>query len=247
MPPSPLEADLNRMLLIAGNQSKKEWWENYLKGFDMKFYGVPMARIRYISQSFWDDNELGIDFILGLFKIPVAEPKLAAIILLETRYLDKVDETDVPRLAALFDDGHISDWHICDWFCTKFLSNLLRRKPAFKRILRGWNHGTTIWQRRASAVMFVPLAKSCKLEEAKEMMEIASAGLGPTRFEQTGVAWLMAELSISHKELVAVWVEEHKSILSKEALERASKRLPKRGVARETSSNEKVKKRKNRK
>jgi 3-methyladenine DNA glycosylase AlkD len=151
-----------------------------------------MARIRFISQSFWDENELGIDFILGMFKIPVAEPKIAAILLLETRYLDKIDETDVPRLAALFEDGHISDWHICDWFCIKFVSKLLRRKPAFKRILQGWNRGKTIWQRRVSAVMFVPLAKSCTLEEAKEMMEIASVSLGPTRFEQTGVASCVA-------------------------------------------------------
>ena len=49
--------------------------------------------------------------------------------------------------------------------------------------------------------MIVPLAKSCTLDEAKEMMEIASAALRPTRFEQTGVAWLMAELSISQKRI----------------------------------------------
>ena len=49
--------------------------------------------------------------------------------------------------------------------------------------------------------MFVPLAKSCTLDKAKEMMEIASAALRPTRFEQTGVAWLMAELSISQKRI----------------------------------------------
>ena len=247
MPPSTLEADLNRMLLMAGSQSKKVWWENYLKGFNLIFYGVPMARIRSISQTFWDENELGLDFILGIFKIPAAEPKLAAILLLETRFLEKIVETDIPRLAALFVDGHISDWHICDWFCIKFLSKLLRRNPLFMKILRDWNRGNTIWQKRASAVMFVPLAKSCTLEEAKEMMEIASAALGPTRFEQTGVAWLMAELSIPHKELVAIWVDEHKSVLTKEALERASKRLPKRSVARETSSPERVKKRNSRK
>lgn len=57
----------------------------------------------------------------------------------------------------------------------------------------------------------------------------------------------MAELSISHNELVAVWVEENKSVLSKEALKRVSKRLPKQGAAKETSSNERVNKRKSRK
>ena len=35
--------------------------------------------------------------------------------------------------------------------------------------------------------MFVPLAKLCTLDKAKEMMEIASAALGPTQFEQTAL------------------------------------------------------------
>ncbi len=102
------------MLSMEGSQSKKEWWENYLKDFNLIFYGVPMARIRSISQTFWDEYVLGLDFILGIFKIPVAKPKLAAMILLETRNLEKIVETDIPRLAALNVDGHISDWHICD-------------------------------------------------------------------------------------------------------------------------------------
>jgi 3-methyladenine DNA glycosylase AlkD len=224
-----MDLKFNQLLLKAGNHQKKDWWENYLKEFNLVFYGIPMVEIRSMAQSFWDSNELDFDFIMNLFKIPVAEPKLAGIILLETRYLDLINEEQLTKLVKLFDDGDLSDWHICDWFCIKFLSKLLT-KPQLKEILIGWSRGKTIWQKRASVVMFVPKAKSSSLEEAKEMVQVASIALGTTRFEQTGVGWLMAELSITHKELVIEWIDQHHSLLIKEALDRASKRLPKGSV-----------------
>jgi 3-methyladenine DNA glycosylase AlkD len=239
-----LQANLNRKLLDAGDALKKRWWEKYLKAFNLFFYGVPMAKIRSISLNFWDENELDLEFILGLFKIPVAEPKLAAIVLLETRYLDKIVETEIHRLQALFDNGFISDWHICDWFCVKFLAKLWCQRPEFRGILQAWNCGDTIWQRRASVVMFVPFAKTCTAEEATVMVQVANGALGPTRFEQTGVAWLMAELSITHKELVAEWIKKHSSVLTKEAFQRASKRLSKTDLPQELGNKQISKKRK---
>ncbi len=36
--------------------------------------------------------------------------------------------TGVPRFARLFDEEHISDWNVCDWFCVKVLGPLVAQQ-----------------------------------------------------------------------------------------------------------------------
>jgi 3-methyladenine DNA glycosylase AlkD len=214
---------INNELQDSGNKAKKEWWEKYLKN-ELQFYGVPMDQIRSIAQKHWDTTEKhDIQSILELFRIPIAEPKLAAILLLQTRFpLLSIEQLE--KLGELFDEQSIADWHITDWFCTKVLSKHVD-EPMIYAYLRTWTHGSTIWQRRCPVVMLVPCASKVSLERAQEFLEIAKESLGPERFAQTGVAWLLAELSKRHPSLVVEFVNEHNEILIKEAKDRALKHV----------------------
>jgi hypothetical protein len=225
-------AELEARLKAAGNPQKQAWWENYLASFGLKFYGVPMAEIRNQAQAKWDqlpESEQAMPNVVRLFQHPVAEMKLAGILILETRYLARTTPGDLEALAALFRDGSIADWHITDWLSTKYLSKVILLNDELKAALGRWaEEGHPTWQRRAAVVLLVPHAKTCSDEEAEEMIRLATTSLGTERFAQTGVAWLMAELSHRHAGKVAEWVKEHAGVLCKEALDRASKRLGKR-------------------
>jgi 3-methyladenine DNA glycosylase AlkD len=214
------------MLKKLENKSKKDWWEKYLK-HQLPFYGIEMAKLRNLVQDEWDKDEniQSLDTIMDLFAHPVAELKLSAILLLETRYLDQVDVLTLKQFPRLFDDGHIDNWHICDWFCTKFLSKAIQNEDNYSYLI-GWaEEGKTIWQRRCVPVMLVPSAKRVSSVKAQEYIKVASKSLGQERFAQTGMAWLLAELSLKHSSIVREFINQNKNILNKEAITRASKHL----------------------
>jgi 3-methyladenine DNA glycosylase AlkD len=218
-----LASRIDQDLKDSGSQVKKAWWEKYLKN-ELQFYGVPMERIRVIAQKHWDSADpSGIDSILELFRIPFAEPKLAAILLLQTRY-PPLSIEELKKLGTLFDDKYISDWHITDWFCTKVLAKYVEDASIYAYV-RTWTQGSTVWKRRCPVVMLVPCASKVSIERAKEFLEIAEESLGRERFAQTGVAWLLAEISKKHSGLVVDFVNKHKDVLIREAHDRALKHI----------------------
>jgi 3-methyladenine DNA glycosylase AlkD len=212
---------------------KKEWWEAYLKQA-ITFRGVPMAAIRKEVRD-WLPTDNRVDLALDLIREPIAEDKLAGILILAEHVVPEGSPTGVsllPRMVPLFDDGHIADWNTCDWFCVKFMHRLLVRDgPDLAPAIASWSDAATLWQRRAALVSFVYLAPRGD-ENWPGLVEMllrtcATNVKDPQRFSQTGVGWLLRELSKADPRQVEEFVAAHP--LSREARNMAMAKITGRG------------------
>ncbi len=134
----------------------KAWWERYLKG-EIEFRGVPMAGIRKSVHAWHDeaepDPELLKDVALSLLRRPVAEDKLAGILIFQELLLpaEVTDwSADLAALEAVFDEGHIWDWNTCDWLCVRVLGPMVDRNgEPCARAIASWTNAPGLWRRRA--------------------------------------------------------------------------------------------------
>src|SRR5215207_8611685 len=219
----------------------REWWTKYLRGA-ASFRGVKMADVRKAVHAWFKEERLGDqlsvrqqkDLALTLLEEDYAEEKLAGVlflqeILLQAGALDW--HSDLPRFARLFEEGYIRDWSICDWFCVKVLGPLVEQQgEPCARAISEWRGAQSVWQRRASVVAFANLARKgdqnfagfteMMLNDCSQLLE------SQERFAQTGVGWVLRELSRSDQSRVIGFVEANLDRFSREALKNAIKYLP---------------------
>ena len=219
----------------------REWWTKYLRGA-ASFRGVKMGDVRAALHTWFEEEELGKllsveqqkDLALMLLEEDHAEDKLAGVLFLQEILLPEgaLDwRSDLPRFARLFDEGYICDWSICDWFCVKVLGPLVEQQgEACARAISEWRGTQSVWQRRASVVAFANLAKEgdqyfpgftgMVLDNCSHLLE------SQERFAQTGVGWILRELSCSDQGRVVGFVEANLGRFSREALRNVTKYLP---------------------
>jgi 3-methyladenine DNA glycosylase AlkD len=219
----------------------REWWTKYLKGA-ASFRGVKMVDIRKAVHAWFKEERLGEllsvgrqeDLALMLLEEDCTEDKLAGVLFLQEILLPAgaLDwRSDLPRFARLFDEGYIRDWNVCDWFCVKVLGPLVEQQgEACARAISEWREANSVWQCRASVVAFVNLAsKGDRNFPGFTGMVLNSCShlLGSQeRFVQTGVGWVLRELSRSDQGRVVGFVEANLDRFSREALKNATKYLP---------------------
>jgi 3-methyladenine DNA glycosylase AlkD len=232
---------LQRRLDERANQKTKAWWERYLKGV-IPFRGVKMADIRASLHSWIEaegiEPELALaeqkELALQLLRERYAEDKLAGILYLQEVLLPRsgiVCRDDLTAFTLLFEEGHISDWNTCDWFCVKVLGPLAQQEgEACARAIAEWRCADNLWQRRASGVAFVDLAKhgDANFDGFTDMLlEVCAATVQHSeRFAQTGTGWVLRELSLADQERVVDFVETHLNRLTREGLRYATAKLP---------------------
>jgi 3-methyladenine DNA glycosylase AlkD len=219
----------------------REWWTRYLRGA-ASFRGVKMADIRTAVHAWFEEERLGEslsvarqkDLALTLFEEKYSEDKVAGILFLQEILLPAgaLDwPSDLPRFARLFDLEYISDWNVCDWFCVKVLGPLAEEQgEACARAISGWREAESVWRRRASVVAFVDLAKKgdqnfpgfieMVLDNCSHLLR------SQERFAQTGVGWVLRELSRSDEDRVIGFVEANLERFSREGLKNATRYLP---------------------
>jgi len=242
-------ARLQERLEQKADPKTKTWWESYLK-HTIPFRGVRMADIRRALHGWLRDEpilagsgelrrtELPLDtqrhLALSLMRERHAEDKLAGILYLQEVLLPRGAlhwPQDVPRFAALFQEGYIYEWNTCDWFCVKVLGPLVQREgEPCARAISEWRTGENLWQRRAAGVAFVNLAKEGDGNFpgfSGMLLETCAAILKyPERFAQTGAGWVLRELSLAEPEQVTSFVETQIHRFSSEALGKAVAKLP---------------------
>jgi len=221
---------------------KKEWWDKYLKHV-IEFYGVPMADIR-TSVKDWvnlsglleedgEDDKNGASSIAvlkqtawSLIEQPVAEQKLAGILIFQNHVDMSVDDLSV--LEKLFQNSHIYDWNTTDWLCVRVLGPLVSREgDAAVAVFKSWVRDTEsapLWQRRAALVAFVNIAS----EHCDHVLEIAGVlAQDEQRFAQTAVGWVLRNLASAegHTTKVVEFLKQNKEILSAEAINMASAKM----------------------
>jgi 3-methyladenine DNA glycosylase AlkD len=219
----------------------REWWTKYLRGA-ASFRGVKMGDVRKAVHAWFEEERLGEHLSMGqqkdlavmLLEEDYTEDKLAGILFLQEILLPAgaLDwRSDLPRFARLFDGGYIGDWSICDWLCVKVLGPLVEQQgEACARAISEWRGAQSVWQRRASVAAFVNLASKGDQNFpgfTEMVLDNCSYLLGSQeRFAQTGVGWILRELSRSDHGRVIVFVEANVDRFSREALKNASKYLP---------------------
>ena len=219
----------------------REWWTKYLRGA-ASFRGVKMGDIRTAVHAWFKEERLvehlsvrqQKDLALMLLEEDYTEDKLAGILYLQEILLPAgaLDwRSDLPRFARLFDEEYIRDWSACDWFCVKVLGPLAEQQgEACARAISEWREANSVWQRRASVVAFANLASKGEsnfpgftemvLENCSQLLR------SEERFAQTGVGWVLRELSRSDEVRVIKFVEAKLGRFSRESLKNATKYLP---------------------
>lgn len=243
---------LQQRLAARATPKTKNWWEKYLKQA-IPFRGVKMADIRSALHDWLVTEAIGerltteeqVTLALSLVRQEYADDKLAGILYLQEALLPAgaLDwPRDLPRFAALFQDGYIFDWNTCDWFCVKVLGPLVERygEPC-ARALAGWRQADNLWQRRAAGVAFVNLAKHGDRNFpgfVDLLLDICAATIqSPERFAQTGTGWVLRELSLADQACVLAFVEKYYDCFSREGLRYALEKVPAEVKARHRHSN----------
>ncbi len=246
MTPNELSG-LQDRLDAAANPKTKDWWERYLKHV-IPFRGVKMADIRRALHDWLHAEaatkqlppEAQVGIALEMLRQDYAEDKLAGILILQEVLIPDgaVDwKRDLPRFAALFRDGFIYDWNTCDWFCLKVLGLLAQREGELcAHAITAWRNSDNLWQRRASCVGLVNLAKHGDDNFAgftSMMLETCATTIrSKERFAQTGTGWVLRELSIAEQSRVVSFIEGHAASFSAEGMRYATEKLPKDFAAR---------------
>jgi 3-methyladenine DNA glycosylase AlkD len=232
---------LQLRLNARATAATRQWWTKYLRG-TASFRGVKMGDVRKAVHAWFEEERLGERFSAGqqkdlalmLLEEDYTEDKLAGVLVLQEILLPAgaLDwRSDLPRFARLFDGEYIRDWSICDWLCVKVLGPLVEQQgEACARAISKWREANSVWQRRASVAAFVNLASKGDQNFpgfTEMVLENCSHLLGSQeRFAQTGVGWILRELSRSDHGRVIVFVEANVDRFSREALKNASKYLP---------------------
>ena len=219
----------------------REWWTKYLRGA-ASFRGVKMGDVRTAVHAWFREERLGEHLSVGqqkdlavmLLEEAYSEDKLAGILFLQEILLPAgaLDwRSDLTRFARLFDEGYIRDWSTCDWFCVKVLDPLVEQQgEACARAISEWREANSVWQRRASVVAFANLAREGDRNFpgfTEMVLDNCTHLLGSQeRFAQTGVGWILRELSRSDQGRVIDFVEANRDRFSREGLKNATKYLP---------------------
>jgi len=223
---------LQRSLQEQADPKTKAWWENYVKG-SAPFLGVKMAVVRRLVHQWHRENiadtftlPAQVDLACALFQEEHTEDKLAGTLYLQEILLPAGAlnwQRDLDRFAALFDDGWIYDWNVCDWFCVKVLGPLIEEDGlACADHIAQWRSAENLWRARASVVAFVNVAD----EEAYYPAVATSCAvlLGrPERFAKTAVGWILREISRYDEEFTRQVLDGNIERFSTESLKNATK------------------------
>jgi 3-methyladenine DNA glycosylase AlkD len=218
----------------------KAWWENYVKE-SAPYLGVKMSLVRSELQQWHHEHIEGRlalpeqqELALALFEGTYTEEKLAGTLYLQEILLpiDALDcGRDINRFAALFDEGLIYDWNVCDWFCIKVLGPLIKeyKSPCANRIA-SWRSAANLWRARASLVAFVPVAGDSAYYPAVER-SCAVLIVRPERFAKTAVGWILREISKYDETFVRRVLDDTIQNFSAESLKNATKYFEKEDQA----------------
>ncbi|NNE68974.1 MAG: hypothetical protein HKN29_01280 [Rhodothermales bacterium] len=235
-----LVSDLQRRLDAKAQPAKRRWWEQYLKG-EAAFRGVPMDDVRKAVDSWVRDygllahqDQILLRLLARMVEQPMTEDKLAAALLLE-EHLVPADRIPFSKALAAaggyFEEAHLADWNVVDWFCVKALWALVERDgEACARQILSWSSEANLWRARASVVTFANASARGRglFDQFPEALVTACGDLiiRRERFAKTGVGWVLRGLRESEPALVDGFVETHAEHFSLEALKSVVRGAP---------------------
>ncbi len=225
-----IKESLQVRLAQHSDEERKQWFENYIK-HNTKFRGVTIPQVRTELKSWYKEEridklplEIQLDIAMSFFEDEYAEDKLAGILYLQLYLYKKFDYKELLlRFEEIFKNGHIYDWSVCDWLCTRVLRQLIKLngKDCAAAISK-WNTAENVWQARCSVVAFTNLTKDNTYYELI-LKSIAKLIKREERFAKTAVGWILREISKVDKQIVINFIIKYSKYFSRESLENAIK------------------------
>lgn len=205
-----------------------------------RFRGAQVAKVRSIVRMWWAEHDfdkcpatVGKRIAIALIEQRMVEDKLAGMLILGELLGDQLRVTDLSVFAPLFEDAHLDDAIVVDWFATKVLATLVARTAGRGEVakqLATWRDGDTIWQRRAACLAFAKLAPDgdAAMHGFVELVlrVCATVVWSHERFDQTAVGHLLRELSRGNAGRVESFFRKHAQLMSRECARHAVAKLP---------------------
>ncbi len=228
-----LIADLQARLNRVARRETQDWFENYLK-HAIRYRGVRSPDVACIVRSWRHDHDLqqlpaeeDLALAATLIRQDHAEDKFAGIYCLQKLLQRRVGvEALLETAEALFASGAFFDWSTTDWFCVRVLGpTLSQHGDAAAERIAGWSGNANMWNRRASIVPFRSVVKDPSFHPRIEATITALVG-DQARFIQTGIGWVISDLSKSHPQVAEKLIERHFDDLAAEVIRRHTRHLP---------------------
>lgn len=223
---------LSKALARQAKPETKKWFENYLKGA-VPYYGVKTPHVRRIVVAWrakWKLHEWPpqrqLNLVCQLISLPHAEEKFAGALYIQMHLVRALPADDLLDAAEkMFQRNAFGDWSSSDWFSVRALAEVVRADRRAAARIAGWTTADDLWQKRAAAVALRPVVRD--RDSLPLVRRVAAALVGdPRRFIQTGIGWLISDLSKEFPDEAARIVERHFANMSKEAIDRHTRRLP---------------------
>jgi hypothetical protein len=171
---------------------------------------------------------------VALAMLERADTKVAGVVVLQL-LADDLRASDLATFEPLFASGALAGTTVVDWFGVKVIGTMLLRvrgRADVARALVAWRNADTPWQRRAACVGFTALAPQgdAALPELTQLIFTLCGTVvwSVDRVDQTGVGWLLRELSRAEPTRVEAFIRRHARFMSRECIRHAVEKLPAR-------------------
>ena len=221
-----------KLLIKHSIEKDREWFNNYLKGA-IEYRGVKSPIVSQLLIQWVEENKFHLKsqaFQLNIcnefLSSAYAEDKFAGILYLQKFLSQKVHSDQLLKsFQKWFKDGCFFDWSTTDWFCVRVVDPLIQQCGNSVRLkIADWKSAKILWQRRTSIVAMRSSVKDIKNHALiKEIIQ--TLVIEKERFIQTGIGWVLAEMSKVHPSRAEKIFKTHIKNLSMEVLKRHSKHL----------------------
>lgn len=226
-------AILQAMFDAAADSATKKWFENYLK-HAVICRGLKTPRVIECIKTWRTEHrifewppEKQLDLAAYLIRGTYAEDKFAGIVLIQLHLLKALPfKILADCIENLFEEGCFYDWSTTDWMNVRVLSPLIDLH-GFLAIGRfsSWVSSANLWQRRSSIVSLRACVRSPDYLHVIDSV-IESLSSSDERFIQTGIGWVISDLSKQYPKEAEALVERYFDRLSSEVIRRHTRFLP---------------------
>ena len=211
----------------------KQWFDNYLKGA-IEYRGLKTPKVTSLVKEWHNTNNLNdyvpeeqLKLCADLIANSFAEDKFAGTIYIQKFLLKHIDyQVLLNECDSLFKKGYFFDWSTTDWFCTRVLDpTIIKHGIKSAEMIAKWRFSENFWQRRASIVSF---RHASAYQDYHPLIEAIIDDLvkEDERFIQTGIGWVLADMSKKYTVKVEVLFRKYINELQREVIDRHSKHLP---------------------
>ncbi|MFK8184003.1 MAG: DNA alkylation repair protein [Phormidesmis sp.] len=227
-----LVQDLINQLDQHSEVKTKQWFDNYLNGA-ITYRGVKTPLVTKLVKQWHNQHQLiqytpevQLSLCTHLISSPWAEDKFAGTIYIQKFLLSELRYSALLKTCGtLFQQGCFFDWSTTDWFCTRVLDPIIIEHGVdAARIIADGRFSNNLWQRRSSIVSFRHASSDSQYHPLVEKI-IADLLPSDERFIQTGIGWVLADMSKPYPKKAEALFRRYMHQLSKEVIDRHTKHL----------------------